>query len=98
MPANACPVRLRGYSNGPLFAIRRVRLVVRTQPSQGWCTGSTPVRGATYRDARLLTTGQMEETTEDGRQRTEHSRLDDSRFTNASSPLLHSSHRLPITE
>src|SRR4051794_3046949 len=26
--------------------LRRVRLVVRTQPSQGWCTGSTPVRGA----------------------------------------------------
>src|SRR5207249_5211598 len=26
---------------------RRVRLVVRTQPSQGWCTGSTPVRAAT---------------------------------------------------
>ena len=25
---------------------RRVRLVVRTQPSQGWCTGSTPVRAA----------------------------------------------------
>jgi hypothetical protein len=24
----------------------RVRLVVRTQPSQGWCTGSTPVRAA----------------------------------------------------
>src|ERR1700720_94992 len=26
--------------------LRRVRLVVRTQPSQGWCTGSTPVRAA----------------------------------------------------
>ena len=26
----------------------RVRLVVRTQPSQGWYTGSTPVRAATY--------------------------------------------------
>jgi hypothetical protein len=26
--------------------LRRVRLVVRTQPSQGWCKGSTPVRGA----------------------------------------------------
>ena len=25
-------------------ALGRVRLVVRTQPSQGWCTGSTPVR------------------------------------------------------
>ena len=25
---------------------RRVRLVVRTQPSQGWCTGSIPVRAA----------------------------------------------------
>ena len=27
--------------------LRRVRLVVRTQPSQGWYTGSTPVRAAT---------------------------------------------------
>ena len=27
-------------------SLGRVRLVVRTQPSQGWCTGSTPVRGA----------------------------------------------------
>ena len=27
----------------------RVRLVVRTQPSQGWCTGSTPVRAAVFR-------------------------------------------------
>src|SRR5713101_4626785 len=26
------------------FDLWRVRLVVRTQPSQGWCTGSTPVR------------------------------------------------------
>jgi hypothetical protein len=26
--------------------LRRVRLVVRTQPSQGWYTGSTPVRAA----------------------------------------------------
>ena len=29
---------------------RRVRLVVRTQPSQGWCTGSTPVRAAIARN------------------------------------------------
>src|SRR5713101_8178435 len=28
------------------FDLWRVRLVVRTQPSQGWCTGSTPVRAA----------------------------------------------------
>src|SRR5207247_3782508 len=28
------------------FGLWRVRLVVRTQPSQGWCTGSTPVRAA----------------------------------------------------
>ena len=28
------------------FRLRRVRLVVRTQPSQGWYTGSTPVRAA----------------------------------------------------
>src|SRR5947208_1054370 len=33
-----------GYSRRDL---RRVRLVVRTQPSQGWCTGSTPVRAVT---------------------------------------------------
>lgn len=25
---------------------RRIRLVVRTQPSQGWCTGSIPVCAA----------------------------------------------------
>src|SRR6266446_6888480 len=34
---------------GPIRSVtrqRRVRLVVRTQPSQGWCTGSTPVRAA----------------------------------------------------
>ena len=31
------------------FDLRRVRLVVRTQPSQGWCTGSTPVRAAALR-------------------------------------------------
>ena len=30
------------------FDLRRVRLVVRTQPSQGWCTGSTPVRAANH--------------------------------------------------
>ena len=36
--------------------MRRVRLVVRTQPSQGWCTGSTPVRAAKLRDFRLLGT------------------------------------------
>jgi hypothetical protein len=29
--------------------LRRVRLVVRTQPSQGWYTGSTPVRAAKLR-------------------------------------------------
>src|ERR1043166_1947611 len=33
------------YSYTHLF-LWRVRLVVRTQPSQGWCTGSTPVRAA----------------------------------------------------
>jgi FecR-like protein len=32
----------------------RVRLVVRTQPSQGWCTGSTPVRAAMLACALLL--------------------------------------------
>ena len=32
----------------------RVRLVVRTQPSQGWYTGSTPVRAATYETAFLI--------------------------------------------
>src|SRR5947208_14315094 len=30
------------------FDLWRVRLVVRTQPSQGWCTGSTPVRAADF--------------------------------------------------
>ena len=30
--------------------LRRVRLVVRTQPSQGWYTGSTPVRAAKPRE------------------------------------------------
>jgi hypothetical protein len=34
----------RSYPTGSEFW--RVRLVVRTQPSQGWCTGSTPVRAA----------------------------------------------------
>ena len=32
---------------------RRVRLVVRTQPSQGWCTGSTPVRAANVENGWL---------------------------------------------
>src|SRR5437016_6762591 len=30
------------------FDLWRVRLVVRTQPSQGWCTGSTPVRAVDF--------------------------------------------------
>ena len=30
---------------------RRVRLGVRTQPSQGWCTGSNPVRAANFKMA-----------------------------------------------
>jgi hypothetical protein len=34
--------------------LRRVRLVVRTQPSQGWYTGSTPVRAATYERAFFI--------------------------------------------
>src|SRR5207248_8756782 len=37
-------VATRGYPSRSEFW--RVRLVVRTQPSQGWCTGSTPVRAA----------------------------------------------------
>src|SRR5436190_16518893 len=37
----ACRFASRSYSRHDLW---RVRLVVRTQPSQGWCTGSTPVR------------------------------------------------------
>ena len=32
--------------------IRRIRLVVRTQPSQGWCTGSIPVCAAFQRRMR----------------------------------------------
>ena len=32
--------------------IRRIRLVVRTQPSQGWCTGSIPVCAAFQRHMR----------------------------------------------
>jgi hypothetical protein len=36
------------------FDLRRVRLVVRTQPSQGWCTGSTPVRAATCLNRLLM--------------------------------------------
>ena len=50
LPGLTCPSpRLaRAISGVILIAplLRRVRLVVRTQPSQGWCTGSTPVRGA----------------------------------------------------
>jgi hypothetical protein len=42
--AEACRYKQRGYSTR--VRLRRVRLVVRTQPSQGWCTGSTPVRAA----------------------------------------------------
>src|SRR5207237_8449970 len=36
---------------------RRVRLVVRTQPSQGWYTGSTPVRAASFSLGLLLVLG-----------------------------------------
>ena len=32
----------------------RVRLVVRTQPSQGWCTGSTPVRAVAVSNRSLI--------------------------------------------
>lgn len=42
---SACWFTQCGYSKRA-FESRRVRLVVRTQPSQGWCTGSTPVRAA----------------------------------------------------
>src|SRR5438094_10357921 len=39
------PVHTRSNINSNTRS-RCVRLVVRTQPSQGWCTGSTPVRAA----------------------------------------------------
>src|SRR5439155_5905563 len=48
-----CRLMSCGYSRRDL---RRVRLVVRTQPSQGWCTGSTPVRAARLPDFGLLGT------------------------------------------
>jgi hypothetical protein len=41
----ACSYRLE--QNHSLDYFWRVRLVVRTQPSQGWRTGSTPVRATT---------------------------------------------------
>ena len=41
-----CLAVLRRFAYPPRTIACRVRLVVRTQPSQGWCTGSTPVRGA----------------------------------------------------
>jgi hypothetical protein len=47
--------KLAGVSSAvilPALHLRRVRLVVRTQPSQGWCTGSTPVRAASLDDTR----------------------------------------------
>jgi hypothetical protein len=56
MEAAAVPELARNSAAVILHALDlwRVRLVVRTQPSQGWCTGSTPVRAANSNWARPL--------------------------------------------
>jgi hypothetical protein len=56
MEAAAVPELARNGGAVILHALDlwRVRLVVRTQPSQGWCTGSTPVRAANSKLGRPL--------------------------------------------